>query len=214
MSTPKARISDDVVAGAVAGASARLFTAPFDVLKIRFQLQFADKVKYTSLLQAFSTVVKEEGLMGLWKGNLSATYLWVSYAMIQFAVYGFLKNTLEGIPDPFVFKATQQQKGLFDSSSTNQKNTQYNVIEEQPKGRIWKATLLFLAGAGAGIAATSATYPFDIMRTQFAIQGKEKAYSSMHSFISHTFRTKGIQGTPSPSPRLQLTQLTLLLHIA
>ena len=144
-------------------------------------------------------MVKEEGLLGLWKGNLSATYLWVSYAMIQFAVYGFLKNTLEGIPDPFVFKATQRpQKGLFDSSSTNQPKHRYNDAEDQPKGRIWKATLLFLAGAGAGIAATSVTYPFDIMRTQFAIQGKEKAYSSMHSFISHTFRTKGIPGLHSP----------------
>ena len=43
------------MAGAFAGACARLVTAPFDVLKIRFQLQFAEKVKYTSLSQAFRT---------------------------------------------------------------------------------------------------------------------------------------------------------------
>ena len=32
---------DDMIAGAVAGAMARMITAPLDVLKIRFQLQFA-----------------------------------------------------------------------------------------------------------------------------------------------------------------------------
>lgn len=100
---------DDVMAGAFAGASARLVTAPFDVLKIRFQLQFAEKVKYTSVSQAFKTVIQEEGIIGLWKGNVAATYLWISYAMVQFGVYGFLKKNLERIPDPFI--ATSQPGG-------------------------------------------------------------------------------------------------------
>lgn len=97
------------MAGAFAGASARLVTAPFDVLKIRFQLQFAEKVKYTSVSQAFQTVIQEEGIIGLWKGNVAATYLWISYAMVQFGVYGFLKKNLERIPDPFI--ATSQPGG-------------------------------------------------------------------------------------------------------
>ena len=97
------------MAGAFAGASARLVTAPFDVLKIRFQLQFAEKVKYTSVSQAFKTVIQEEGIIGLWKGNVAATYLWISYAMVQFGVYGFLKKNLERIPDPFI--ATSQPGG-------------------------------------------------------------------------------------------------------
>mmetsp|Transcript_16179 Transcript_16179/g.35296 ORF Transcript_16179/g.35296 Transcript_16179/m.35296 type:complete len:208 (-) Transcript_16179:177-800(-) len=54
--------------------------------------------------------------------------------------------------------------------------------------------VLFLAGAGAGVTSTIATYPFDIMRTQFALQGKEVVYKSMGGFISHTFRTKGVPG--------------------
>jgi hypothetical protein len=38
------------------------------------------------------------------------------------------------------------------------------------------------------------TYPFDIMRTQFALQGKERIYKSMGAFISHTYQTRGVAG--------------------
>jgi hypothetical protein len=59
-----------------------------------------------------------------------------------------------------------------------------------------------------GIASVAATYPFDIMRTQFALQGKEVVYKSMGSFISHTFRTKGVRGThiAAHSPVLSFTR--------
>lgn len=121
------------MAGAFAGASARLITAPFDVLKIRFQLQFAEKVKYTSLSQAFQTVIKEEGIFGLWKGNVAATYLWISYAMVQFGVYGFLKKSLETIPDPFIAqKPLVQTPNLFAlNSSANVKGGKVKISQEQ-----------------------------------------------------------------------------------
>ena len=121
---------DDVMAGAFAGACARLVTAPFDVLKIRFQLQFAEKVKYTSLSQAFRTVVQEEGIVGLWKGNVAATYLWISYAMIQFGVYGFLKKSLETLPDPFDRRPLINEANLF----SQKKNIDFSPrgIKENP----------------------------------------------------------------------------------
>jgi len=45
-----------------------------------------------------------------------------------------------------------------------------------------------------GITSTIVTYPFDIMRTQFAMQGSEVVYKSMGSFISHTYQAKGVPG--------------------
>jgi solute carrier family 25 thiamine pyrophosphate transporter 19 len=187
-------LSDDVAAGAAAGAVARLLSAPFDVLKIRFQLQFADKVKYTSMLQAFATVTREEGFLSLWKGNLSATYLWITYSMVQFGVYGYLKNFLgTHVSDPFAASS-------LSSSTTSQtaKGGKGN-IRKSNKGpnemsSLWRTAVLFLAGAGAGIVATTTTYPFDIMRTQFAVQGSNRVFPSMHSFITETFKTKGIRG--------------------
>ena len=55
-------------AGAVAGAVARFVVGPLDVLKIRFQVQLEPiaaggiQSKYTSLRQALTTIVKDEGI--------------------------------------------------------------------------------------------------------------------------------------------------------
>jgi solute carrier family 25 thiamine pyrophosphate transporter 19 len=168
-----------------------LVTAPFDLLKIRFQLQFADKVKYTSLPQAFATVIREEGFFSLWKGNLSATYLWIFYGVVQFATYGFLKNALTNVPDPFVGRRP------LAVASTSSRRADSSESHATSSSRFWKTFMLFVAGAGAGIAATASTYPFDLIRTQFAIQGNNKVFTSMHSFISQTMRTKGITGEAS-----------------
>lgn len=53
----------------------RLLTAPFDVVKIRFQLQVgpiantADRrrLPYTSIWGALRKVAREEGVLGLWR---------------------------------------------------------------------------------------------------------------------------------------------------
>jgi solute carrier family 25 thiamine pyrophosphate transporter 19 len=84
------KLTDDMIAGAFAGIMARIVAAPFDVIKIRSQLQFDSSAmsKSRSIISSFTNIVKSEGFFALWKGNLSATYLWISYAVVQFAVYG------------------------------------------------------------------------------------------------------------------------------
>jgi len=193
--TKKNGYSDDVIAGAVAGAVARLVSAPFDVLKIRFQLQFAaDKRKYTSMLQAISTVTKEEGFLSLWKGNLSATYLWITYSMVQFSVYGWLKNVGLQTKDPFLGSRFAAHTNLESKSVGGKPVGSLKKSAGAEISNMWRTVVLFLAGAGAGLIATSTTYPFDIMRTQFAVQGSSRVFPTMHSFIKNTLETKGVRG--------------------
>jgi hypothetical protein len=90
----------DAVAGGVAGFCARMCTAPLDVIKIRFQLQSDIEVKYVSMRDAFSKIGREEGVRAFWKGNYSATLLWVNYTCIQFGVYGSLKDKCNGQYQP------------------------------------------------------------------------------------------------------------------
>lgn len=158
-------VPDNVLAGAFAGIVARMLTAPFDVLKIRFQLSTLGFARSTSLLSAVQSIVKEEGITALWKGNVPALFLWVSYSMVQFATYGWLKNKL---------------------ASQHGESSKHAVFD--------KVSDTFLAGSIASTMATVSTYPFDIMRTQFAIQGKVKRYPTMLSFVTHTLRSKGFPG--------------------
>ena len=52
----------------------------------------------------------------------------------------------------------------------------------------------FIAGAAAGAAATTATYPLDLLRTRFAAQGSDKVYSSFFGSIRDIARIEGTRG--------------------
>lgn len=52
----------------------------------------------------------------------------------------------------------------------------------------------FIGGAVAGAAATTATYPLDLLRTRFAAQGNEKIYKSLLSSIQHIAYHEGPKG--------------------
>lgn len=82
-----------VVAGAVAGGGARLFTAPLDLLRIRRQLYPSSTPSnmFTSLYNIVST---EGGIRALFRGNVAATYLWMGYSAVQFSVYDYATHFL------------------------------------------------------------------------------------------------------------------------
>lgn len=52
----------------------------------------------------------------------------------------------------------------------------------------------FLSGASAGAAATSLTYPLDLLRTRFAAQGPDRIYKNLRSGVSEIARTEGLTG--------------------
>jgi solute carrier family 25 (mitochondrial thiamine pyrophosphate transporter), member 19 len=79
----------------------RFVIAPLDVVKIRLQLQThslsdplshdASKLRgspiYKGTLPTLKRILREEGLTGLWKGNIPAELMYVSYSAIQFTTY-------------------------------------------------------------------------------------------------------------------------------
>eukprot|EP01039_Chlorochromonas_danica_P002110 gene2110-2304_t len=163
-------VPDDVLAGAFAGFVARMLTAPLDVLKIRYQLNKNNIAQSPSLWNAVKTIVLEEGVTALWKGNVPGLYLWISYSIFQFAFYDIFKS---------MERVGEEEEGSKQSPSTT---------------TMRRAGNFFLAGALASTLATVLTYPFDVTRTQFALQGKEKAFSSMSSFATHAIKNRGVSG--------------------
>ncbi|KAF2199953.1 mitochondrial thiamine pyrophosphate carrier 1 [Delitschia confertaspora ATCC 74209] len=98
------------VAGAVAGLVSRFIIAPLDVIKIRLQLQthsLSDPLSlptirggpiYSGTLGTLKSILREEGLTGLWKGNIPAEAMYLAYGSLQFSAYTYTSHLLDTIP--------------------------------------------------------------------------------------------------------------------
>lgn len=98
----------DAMSGAIAGGISRTVTSPLDVIKIRFQVQLEPTVrllspggvygvsKYTGVFQATRDILREEGMLGLWRGNVPALLMVMPYTAIQFAVLHKFKSFVAG----------------------------------------------------------------------------------------------------------------------
>ncbi|EJT97624.1 mitochondrial carrier [Dacryopinax primogenitus] len=93
---------DLVVAGSVSGVTTRFVIAPLDVVKIRLQLQSHARSDttlpvYRGLVQTTATILREEGITGLWKGNIPAELLYLTYGAAQFYTYRTIHLSLTGL---------------------------------------------------------------------------------------------------------------------
>ncbi|KAI9105020.1 mitochondrial carrier domain-containing protein [Phlyctochytrium arcticum] len=165
----------NAICGATAGVVSRFVIAPLDVVKIRFQLQTEElrlpqitgreptDIKYRGIAQSFARIVREEGFFALWKGNLSAAYLYLGYGAMQFYSY------------PEYDKFLRQQPVY-------------------AKLKLPKEVTASIAGALAGCTATLLTYPFDLLRTRFAVQGRDGPYSGLAHAVREIVQKEGVRG--------------------
>ena len=114
--------------------------------------------------------------------------------MIQFSCYAGLKALGDALPDPFTASSSSPVTTDHIHTSGSGMNVDRDNTSKTVKNTFWKTFVLFCAGAGAGMIATASTYPFDIIRTQFALQGKERTYTSMNAFVTKTISNHGISG--------------------
>jgi len=88
-----------VLSGAIAGLISRFVIAPLDVIKIRLQLQIhslSDPLSghtvhggptYKGIIPTLKQILRQEGITGLWKGNIPAEGLYLCYGATQFLTY-------------------------------------------------------------------------------------------------------------------------------
>ncbi|KAJ8713314.1 hypothetical protein PYW07_013684 [Mythimna separata] len=103
-SAQQTTVYEAAIAGGLAGAVTRAVAQPLDVLKIRFQLQLEpieNGSKYSSLLQAVASIVKEEGLFTLWSGHIPAQLLSITYGVLQFSVFEKLTQVCQNSDQQF-----------------------------------------------------------------------------------------------------------------
>ncbi|KAM4535349.1 mitochondrial thiamine pyrophosphate carrier [Fundulus diaphanus] len=151
------------LAGSAGGMVTRALISPFDVIKIRFQLQIErvssrrPEGKYRGIFQASRRIYAEEGLSAFWKGHIPAQLLSICYGAVQFVSFEFLTELVH-------------------------KSTPY---DSQTPG------VHFLCGGLAACSATVACQPLDTLRTRFAAQGEPKVYSNLRYAVSTMWRSEG-----------------------
>lgn len=79
------------VAGAALGFLAGVFVTPLDVVKTRFQAQGLDR-RYTGFLNAVTTILRDEGVRGLYRGLVPVTIGYLPTWTIYFSVYERAKH--------------------------------------------------------------------------------------------------------------------------
>uniref|UniRef100_A0A8I3MX32 Mitochondrial basic amino acids transporter n=1 Tax=Canis lupus familiaris TaxID=9615 RepID=A0A8I3MX32_CANLF len=84
----------DFLAGCAGGVAGVLVGHPFDTVKVRLQVQSAEKPQYRGTLHCFQSIIKQESVLGLYKG-LGSPLLGLTF--INALVFGVQGNTLRAL---------------------------------------------------------------------------------------------------------------------
>ncbi|XP_021498244.1 mitochondrial basic amino acids transporter isoform X1 [Meriones unguiculatus] len=84
----------DFLAGCAGGVAGVLVGHPFDTVKVRLQVQNVEKPQYRGTLHCFQTIIKQESVLGLYKGMSSPL---MGLTFINALVFGVQGNTLRAL---------------------------------------------------------------------------------------------------------------------
>lgn len=110
-------------------------------------------------------------MLSLWRGNIPALLLVGPYCAVQFTVHSQLKQ--------LVSRWDEADRGRARLGAGRRRLSQSPLVS-------------LGCGAGAGVAATLATYPLDLFRTTLAAQGHPPLYSGIGDTAVTLLRTRGL----------------------
>jgi solute carrier family 25 thiamine pyrophosphate transporter 19 len=154
-------------------------------------LQPAFTPKYRGLGHAFATILREEGVAGLWRGTVPGVLLAVPYTAVQFVALQQVRAAAARWlgPPPPPPSPPQPDANAKKTASSRRLHLRRNpdaLPPPTPPPPPRKAhppwvtpAVSFASGALAGAAGTVASYPFDLLRTTLAAQGEPRVYRGM-----------------------------------
>ncbi|KAI8925334.1 mitochondrial carrier domain-containing protein [Entophlyctis helioformis] len=175
-----------ILAASQAGAISTLVTNPLWVVRTRIMTQPRipapdSPYYYTSVLNALSTIYRQEGWIALYKG-LGPSLVGVSHVAIQFPLYERLK-----------------------------------IVLQDENGKVSGSWILF-ASAASKMAASSATYPHEVIRTRLQTQltrnRKSPATPSSSSDLRALFMTPPSAHPPAAEESHRMPKYRGLLQSA
>lgn len=166
---------DNLLSATEAGVAVSLMTNPIWVVKTRLQLQDKASIRvpntrlYSGAIDCFKSIIREEGVRGLYSGLLPSLLL-VSHGAIQLAAYEKLKKIAISLP-----------------KNSNHDDSERNRIYISEAG---------VCGALSKAAATLVTYPYQVMRSrlQQRMDIRDLKYSGFVSTVRLTLEREGMKG--------------------
>jgi solute carrier family 25 folate transporter 32 len=173
----KLGVFDHLTSGVEAGAILVCLFNPIWLVKTRLALQddvVVNKItnKYSGIIDTLKTIVKEEGVLGLYKGIVPALLL-TSHGAIQFASYEWLKSAnIRYIQS----KQISKKKGLDNSNMLDNKDT---IQDQHP-------IVSMLIGGTSKIVASVVTYPYQVIKSR--LQQRDEVVEMANN--KHQFKPK------------------------
>ncbi|KJP87981.1 hypothetical protein AK88_02415 [Plasmodium fragile] len=141
-------------------------------------------VKYQSIIQSFLFIIKEEGILGLWKGNLINT---VRGGIVYSAKFG----TNDLIKEKYKKKKKDDSAAveLFPKGLPNKNDTKNNNQVIQKNFNYYESVM---AGYASGIIQKTLSYPLDLLSIRVALGINEKYLRNNSSMFNQKKSILGI----------------------
>ncbi|KAF9586057.1 hypothetical protein BGW38_010047 [Lunasporangiospora selenospora] len=136
-SLPKLSNTENLIAGGASRAAIGFLMMPATVIKVRYE---SDLYSYKSMSQAFSSILRAEGIRGLWAG---------------FGATAMRDAPLAGLYVLFYEQSKTQLGELKSKSAHFDLNT---------------PTIHMISGMLAGFLSTTITHPFDMLKTRMQLK--------------------------------------------
>ena len=167
----------NLIGGGLAGMVAKSVVAPFDRIKILYQISSAEFHIYKVPGVAWN-IIQNEGISALWKGNTATMIRVFPYSGIQFMVFDRCKTFL-----------LQEQEDEY------RRQRAIDPKSPKPKWGISPVQSLY-AGMIAGATSVLCTYPLDLTRAQLAVLRRNR-HASNKGFLGvlvENYRNRGLPG--------------------
>ena len=163
----RARVAARLVAGGVAGVAARTAVAPLDRARTIAQdatrdAAFPGSRSSRSVGSVCRRVLREEGVLGLWRGNAVTALKVFPANALQFAIFHHAKDA---------FRRLRTLRGRADADGdTGVRTGETTGVRTDVANNLTVAERL-AAGSLAGAVSTAACYPLDTLKSQMAVRG-------------------------------------------
>lgn len=163
----------NLLAGGMAGMVAKSFVAPFDRIKILYQISSAE-FHIKNVPEVAIKIAQTEGIQALWKGNIATMIRVFPYSGIQFMIFDRCKTFL---------LREQEMKYIHQKS-----------IDPTTPKPTWGLTPMqsLVSGMLAGATSVCVTYPLDLTRAQLAVLKRKNDSTNLRFFqvVAHNYTSR------------------------